>query len=129
MARDAGAMRQHVAECDCVVKRAVIKLDSGHRLANGPVPGEFSFLDQKSGRHRGKQFGVRGDRIQSVRRDRQLLLIVAIAVALREHQLVAHDNADADARRVPIFQRFLHERVKASQLLGHLGGFVLCVGA
>ncbi len=62
MARDAGAVRQHVAQRDCVIQCVVVKLDGRNRFANGPVPGEFSFLDQKPGGHSRKELGVRGDR-------------------------------------------------------------------
>jgi hypothetical protein len=49
-------------------------------------------------------------------RERQLFLVVPIAVAFRENQFVVHDHADADAGRVPVLEGFGHVGVEPSSL-------------
>src|SRR3989454_3766183 len=47
------------------------------------------------------------------RRELQLLLVVSIAISLGEDQLVADNNAHADAWCIPILQHLLHVGVEA----------------
>src|SRR5215510_720012 len=52
-------------------------------------------------------------------------VVVAVAVAFREHELVFHDDADTDARHVPVLEHLRHVSVETLQArldAGGLGG-------
>src|SRR6516225_1893034 len=102
------------------VELVVVKLNLRHRPAYRLVPCEFSFFHKRSCRYRREQFRIRRNRLHRLRRERQLLLVIAIAVALGEHQLVSDNNSYADTWRVPVLQRLLHVSVKALQLLRNI---------
>ena len=116
VARDAGAVGQHVAQRDRIVQEAVVEVDCRNGFADWLVPRQLAFFHEKSRRDGREQFRVRGDGVHRLRRNRQLLLVVAVAITLGEHELVIDDDADPDAWRVPVFQGLLHERIEAREL-------------
>src|SRR5208283_5255340 len=73
-----------------------------------------------------EQLRIRSDRAHGTRREWQFLLIVAIAVAFREDELVVHHNADAHAGRVPVLQGLRHVGVESLQLFRDID--TLCRG-
>src|ERR1700741_1256662 len=114
-------MRQHVAKSDVVVQLVVVKLDRRYRVAHWIVPSQLSLLDEHAGGNRGKELGVRGNLAERGGGEGQLFLVVAIAVALGEDELVVDHDSDANTRRVPVFQYLLHISVEAFELFGDVG--------
>src|SRR5215813_2262605 len=122
-------MRKHVPKSNGVVERVVVEPDRRNRLANGPLPGELAFFDQKPGSDRSEQLGVRSDRVQRVRCYRQFLFVVAVAVALGEGELVVDDDPYADADAVPVLERLFHERIKVAEFGRYIRARAVILGS
>ena len=115
--RDAGAMREHVADRHRAVELVVVELDARHELPDRLVPVELAFLHEQARGHRREQLRVRSDGHDRVLGERQLAPVVAIAVALGEHELVVDHDPHPDSGNVPVPDELLHRRVEALELL------------
>jgi hypothetical protein len=91
----------------------VVEADAGNGVADGLVPGELAFADEHACGSSGEQLGVGSNLAKGVGREGQFFVVVAIAVAFGEDQLVIDNDADADAGRVPVLEGLLHPGVEA----------------
>ena len=116
VAGDARAVREHVAQGYGGVQEVVVELDRRHRLAHRLIPRQLPFLDQQARGHGREKLRVRGNLVEGFRREGELLAVVAVAVPLREDQLVPDDDGDADRGDIPVLQRLTHPGVEALEL-------------
>ena len=121
VARQADAVRDEVARRRAQRGHVVVHAEVGQVVAHGLVPVELALADQRAQRADRELLGDGGDRHQRVRRHRQVLVAVAQAVALQQHDLVAHHDADGGAGDLLVGERFLDERVERCERLGRAG--------
>src|SRR5439155_5644655 len=117
VARDPGAVREHVADRDRGVQLVVVELDGRHELPHRLVPVQLALLDEQAGGDGGEELRVGGDGNRRPWRERQLLPVVPEAVAAGEDELVLHHDADPDPGHVPVLHDLLHVGVEVLELL------------
>jgi hypothetical protein len=127
VAGDARPVGEHVAQSHGRVQGVVVELDRRDGVADGLVPGELPLFNEETRGDGREELRVRRDLVERVRGEGELLAVVAVAVALREDELVADDDAHTDGGDVPVLQGPGHPGIEVLELGGRvaLGGLGL----
>ena len=111
-----GAVRHQVARGGAVGGHRVLEQELGHDLAHRLIPVELLRVRQHPQPGDGERLRDRGDRKERLRRDRELLLAVAQAVALEVNQLIVPDHRQRQPRDLPVLHGGRNEGTQPIQL-------------